>query len=174
MQYSNLGYGILDHLVSAVSGQPFADFLRREIFLPLGMTRSSLGIAQGIAPYAATRYGADGVAYPFYDFDHPGGSAVFASAHDLVRFAMLHLDTLSADQRRLLKATSLDEMHEPSERTTPTGRYGIGWAVNNDEAGYLTTGHSGGMGGVSTIMTLVPSERIVVVALCNASTALPF
>jgi len=25
---------------------------------------------------------------PFYDFDHPGASAVFCSAHDLLRFAL--------------------------------------------------------------------------------------
>ncbi len=74
-RYSNLGYGILDHVISRLSGQSYADFLREEVFLPLGMTHSSLGIGPGLEAFEAKRYGEDDLAYPRYDFDHPGGSA---------------------------------------------------------------------------------------------------
>jgi hypothetical protein len=72
--------------------------MRRKVCLPLGMTRVSADIGPGLAAYAAVRYGADGQPYPFYDFDHPGGSAVFCSAHDLVRFGMFHLKAHLAGQ----------------------------------------------------------------------------
>jgi CubicO group peptidase (beta-lactamase class C family) len=40
-RYSNLGYGILSNVISRLSGKPFADYMRDEVFLKLGMTRST-------------------------------------------------------------------------------------------------------------------------------------
>ena len=50
--YSNLDYGILGEVVDRVSGRSFADYLRDEVFLPLGLTRTSLG-GVGLEKYAA-------------------------------------------------------------------------------------------------------------------------
>ena len=35
--YSNIGYGVLDHAIRDVSGVTYAEYMRREIFQPLGM-----------------------------------------------------------------------------------------------------------------------------------------
>jgi CubicO group peptidase (beta-lactamase class C family) len=90
-QYSNLGYGVLDYVVERAAGKKFADAMREEVFLPLGMTHTSIDVAPGLEPHQAIRYTPEGRRIPFYDFDHPGASAVFASAHDLARFAMFHM-----------------------------------------------------------------------------------
>ena len=174
MNYSNLGYGILDHLIAQVSGVSYGEFLRREVFNPLGMTRSSIDLDPAIAHESATRYGGDGVPYPFYDFDHPGGSAVFSSAYDLLRFAMACMGTPADDQCQILSEASLEAMFKPVDGPEAGSGYGIGWGTQADEAGYLTRGHTGGMGGVATIMAIVPTEQIAVVALANASSMLPF
>lgn len=159
--YSNLGYGVLDHLLSTVTGSSYADAVRALVFEPLGMHRSSVHLDDATAADAAVRYGADGVAYPFYDFDHPGGSAVFASARDLLAFAQADL------------ASPSPMLHEPTA-TSPAGfGYGVGWMSYADEAGHRTRGHTGGMGGVSTVLALVPDEDIAVVALANSSSVLP-
>ena len=89
--YSNLGYGILDYVISRVSAKSYADFMQEELFQPLGMPHASVDIAPGLAKFAAERYGSDSVPYPFYVTDQPGGSAVFCSAHGLARFGMFHL-----------------------------------------------------------------------------------
>lgn len=173
--YSNLGYGLLDDAVSRLSGLSYPDFMRREVFLPLGMTRSSVDIAPGLEEFTATRYGTDGVGYPFYDFDHPGASAVYCSAHDLVRFGLLHLNTLLPDQKAILSPEALGEMQTavPLSDDSSSG-YGIGWRVDEDDCGYRSISHSGGMGGVSTGLKLIPSEKIAVATLCNAGSGLPF
>lgn len=163
--YSNLGFGILDYVISRLSGKPYADFMREEVFLPLGMTRSSVDIGPGLEPYQALRYGGDGVPYPFYDFDHPGGSAVYCSAHDLVRFGMFHLKQHLSDQRPILSDELIDAMQTPAPDSK--GNFGVGWATNDDKKGYRAISHGGGMGGVSTSLHLLPSEGLVVAVLCN-------
>jgi CubicO group peptidase (beta-lactamase class C family) len=173
-QYSNLGYGILDYLIARLSGRNYPEFMRQEVFLPLGMTHASVDIGPGLEPYAAVRYGSDGLPIPFYDFDHPGGSAVFCSAHDLVRFGMFHLKAHLPDQKAILTDAALDEMQFPTARITATTGYGIGWSVNEDKLGYRSIGHGGGMGGVCTALEMVPTEGVVVVALANSNTDLPW
>jgi CubicO group peptidase (beta-lactamase class C family) len=173
-QYSNLGYGLLDYVIARVSGQSYADFMRREVFLPLGMSHASVDIGPGLEPYEATRYGADGIRYPFYDFDHRGGSAVYCSAHDLVRFGMFHLKAHLDDQRAILSDETIDAMQVNTAAPGEPKGYGIGWGINEDERGYRSIAHSGGMGGVNTHLLLIPSEQLAIAVLANACSELPF
>ena len=71
-QYSNLGFGIIDYIIERVSGQAYADYMRSQVFLPLGMTHTSIFVAPGLEPYAAVRYEPDGRRVTRYDFDHRG------------------------------------------------------------------------------------------------------
>lgn len=65
-QYSNMGYRTLDVAISNVSDQSYGEFLRREIFLPLGMTRSAVGRDPSWASEAAARYDFSQNPIPFY------------------------------------------------------------------------------------------------------------
>lgn len=172
-EYSNLGYGVLDYVISRLSGQSYPDFMRQEVFLPLGMVRSSVDVAPELTPYQAIRYGADGAPYPFYDFDHPGGSAVYCSAHDLLRFGMLHAGSLLPDQRAILAPETLETMQQPTTQSGENSWYGVGWSIQTEENGVRSISHGGGMGGVTTNLTLLPAEKIVVVALANGNGGLP-
>jgi CubicO group peptidase (beta-lactamase class C family) len=172
--YSNLGYGVLDYVISRLSGKSYIDFMREEVFLPLGMIRASIDIGPGLAPIAATRYGRDGLPITFYDFDHPGGSAVYCSAHDLVRFGMFHLKAHLPDQKAILSDETLDEMQVATATSGENAGYSIGWSIQEDELGYRGVSHGGGMGGVTTALQLIPSEKLAIVALANANTDLPW
>ncbi|MBL8267969.1 serine hydrolase domain-containing protein [Steroidobacter sp.] len=170
-EYSNLGFGVLDYVISRVSGMSYPEFMRREVFLPLGLTRTSVDIGPGLEDFAATRYGTDGLPIPFYDFDHPGASAIFSSAHDLVRFGMFHLKAHLKEQKPILSDASIDEMHKRTAGTPENG-YSIGFA-NSTKNNYEIVAHSGGMGGVHTQMQLYPSDKLVIVVLANSATRLP-
>jgi len=172
-QYSNIGYGVLDYVISRISGKSYADFMREEVFLPLGMTHTSVNIGPRLKRYQAVRYAPDGLPIPFYDFDHPGASAVFSSADDLIRFAMFHLKAHLPDQKAILSDDNTDEMQQPTAEIGNGSGYGIGWRISEDEMGYRSVRHSGGMGGVSTVLVLIPSEKLAVVALANSSSPLP-
>lgn len=172
-EYSNLGYGVLDYIIERASGLGYADFMRREVFVPLGMTHTSVDIGPGLADFAATRYDEAQRPIPFYDFDHPGASAVFASAHDLVRFGMFHLKAHLRDQKAILSDASLDEMHRATSDAGKDEGYGVGFAITRPQ-GHREFGHTGGMAGVATTMRLFPDDKLAVVVLSNSSSRLPF
>jgi CubicO group peptidase (beta-lactamase class C family) len=169
-QYSNLGFGIVDHIIERVSGVPYPDYMRTRVFLPLGLTRTSVHLDAGLEPYAAQRYDSKLKPIPFYGFDHDGGSAVWASAHDLVRFGLFHLKEHLPDQQRILADSTIDRMHQS---ITPPGAgtdYGLGWFSLNDMGWHRVT-HTGGMPGVATVLALYPGERVAVVVLANKGAA---
>jgi CubicO group peptidase (beta-lactamase class C family) len=173
-QYSNLGYGILDYVIARTSSRSYADFMREEVFLPLGLTHTSVNIGPGLEKHQAVRYGTDGAPIPFYDFDHPGGSAVYASAHDLVRFGMFHLKAHLSDQKAILKDDeTINEMQKATVDTGGKTGYGIGWGISESPGERRSVSHSGGMGGVSTLLRLYPAEKTAIVVLSNASSNLP-
>jgi CubicO group peptidase (beta-lactamase class C family) len=162
-EYSNLGYGIIDHIVARTSGMDYADFMRVNVFAPLGMTRTSIGIGPGLEAYVAERYDGRQRPIPFYDFDHRGGSAVYSSAHDLIRFGMFHLKDHLADQRAILRDSTIDAMKRP----VAPAPYALGWIVDERE-GMRLVSHTGGMPGVQTMLGLYPAEDIAFVVLMNA------
>ena len=43
--YSNLGYGILGHIIARTAGKPFGAFLDDEVLKPLGLTQSSVDVS---------------------------------------------------------------------------------------------------------------------------------
>jgi CubicO group peptidase (beta-lactamase class C family) len=179
MEYSNLGYGILGYVIARTSGKPYEDFMRDQVFRKLGLTNMSVVTRADAAGVRAARYGSDGSPLPVCDFDHRGSAAVYASAHDLVRFGLFHLKAHLADQERILSDASIDEMQRATVQGQRGPGYGIGWTVLEPTAGYTPSGyraifHTGGMRGASTVLWLIPDEKVAVVVLCNGLHSLPF
>ncbi|RPJ85305.1 MAG: class A beta-lactamase-related serine hydrolase, partial [Acidobacteria bacterium] len=81
-QYANFAFGLVDHIITKVSGRAFREFMKTEVFLPLGLTRTSIDVEPGLEDYQAVRYDTRGNPVPFYISDHPGASQVYSSAHD--------------------------------------------------------------------------------------------
>lgn len=162
--YSNLGYGLLDTLIERVSGRSYHDFMRDELFAPLGMTKSSVG-GPGTDDEAVA-YGPDGVGYPHYDFDHPGGSAIYASVEDLLAFGRFHL----GHGPGLLSREAREEMRRRTAFIDATRGYGFGWGVNEDRLGLRVVQHTGFMGGVSAVLTLVPELDLAIAVAINGQT----
>jgi CubicO group peptidase (beta-lactamase class C family) len=167
--YSNFGYGLLEYAIERASGKTYSEFVRTEVFAPLGMTHSGVNREPNFGVREAVRYAVNGAPVPFYDFDHRGGSAIYASAHDLVRFGMFHLKDRVPGQKAILSDATLDAMHAATAGKAEDG-YGVGWG-SGSRFGLKTLGHTGGMAGVSTRLTLFPEKDIAVVLLANADSS---
>jgi CubicO group peptidase (beta-lactamase class C family) len=175
-QYSNLGYGLIGYVISRVSGKSYADFMREEVFLPLGMNHTSVHVGHGLEDGQAINYSADGMTIPPYISDSPGASAIISSAHDLIRYAMFHLKNDLPDQRAIITEASIDTMQKPSPETGPIEEwecdgsgYGIGWVISTTNDNLRVVHHFGGTIGVSTVLALVPEENLAVAILSNTN-----
>jgi CubicO group peptidase (beta-lactamase class C family) len=143
--------------------------VKEAVFDPLGMDAAVLAKTPYPSATYAERWAVDGSRLPFYDFDHPGASAVYASANGLVKFGMFHAKTPDGNQRAILKDATLDEMHRPTTATGSNSGYGMGFRVDGAKEGLRQYGHTGGMGGVNTILRIIPEHQLVIVVLTNAA-----
>ena len=97
--YSNIGYGVLDHVIRDVSGISYKEYMRSNIFEPLGM-KNTFVASNPLPPAVAVSYtgsaGSDPVLadYPHSHTYSAGASTVYSSVHDLALFAMMHLADL--------------------------------------------------------------------------------
>jgi hypothetical protein len=168
--YANFGFGVLDEIIAQASGVSYAEYLRSELFEPLGLERTTVSDGAGVGSHAAVRYAADGRALPPYTFDHVGASGVWSSASDLVRFGMFHLGQQSPAFAHVLG----DELRESMQLSdvaadAPGFARGLAWAIAEDDNGYRRVSHTGSMPGVATVMNLYPTEGLAVVVLTNLS-----
>ena len=168
--FSNLGYGVLGEIISAQSGKSFEEFMREEVFLPLGMSNTSVGIDPGLAEHQAVQYNSDLVALPARTYDTPAALGIYSSAHDLIRFAMFHLKDQLPDQKAIINEAALDEMQRPTAAPYSAG-YGIGWFIIDGKDGLRRVSHSGATAGASANLVLLPEEDVAVVVLSNTSSS---
>lgn len=166
-QYANFGFALADHIITKTTGRSFSEFMKNEVFLPLGMKHASVDVGPGLEKYTAVRYNSDGKPVPFYISDHPGASQVYCSAHDLIRFGLFHLNHTQPGQKQILSKESIDLMKTDSDPNPDNNRYGLGWFLNNNERGYRVAWHTGSMRGTNTMLKFVPDEDIAVVVMTN-------
>jgi CubicO group peptidase (beta-lactamase class C family) len=165
--YSNVGTGIVAHIISRESGLDFGVFLYNKVLEPLGLSHSFFDADLSRRDEMAQRYDGAGNAFPFYVTSTPGSGELYTSAHDAARFAMFHLKDHLADQQPILSDKQIDEMHRPMIGSLADRSYGIGWMIGHAFDGATVLYHNGNQAGVVTVMMLLPSRDISCVVLTN-------
>jgi CubicO group peptidase (beta-lactamase class C family) len=163
--YCSLGYELIGYLISEVSGIEFPHYIREDVFSPLGMTNANVYERGKKIEHSAVCYTPDFKPIPDHWASYPGASDIYCSAHDLIRFAMFHLQDSLQDHKAVLSDEAIEKMQEayPPSNTV----YGIGWYLDINELGYRSVYHGGEGPGSDNFMRLIPSEDIAVVILCN-------
>lgn len=175
-EYSNIGMRILDAAVAQASGLSYGIYLQQEIFGPLGMSDSTLGLPPGTE--GAVRYDTDRHPMRMYMTDHPGSGDVWASAHDVARFLAFHMGTPLPGQQPVLTPTTRLEMQRPASAypmptpaDAPRRDIGANWILTTSN-GHPQVWHSGGQPGVSSVMAFFPEQKLAFVILANSSAPL--
>ncbi|WP_422928355.1 serine hydrolase [Singulisphaera sp. PoT] len=172
-EYSNFAFGVLGLITEAASGSPWRTFMDGELYGPLGMIRTSDRVRPGHEAEGAVPYSRDvsGRFVPVgdYGFDHPGASAIWSSANDMMRFARMHLRGGELDGVRVLSERAIKAMQEPTGRRGEGSAMGVSWAITT-ERGHRCISHTGGMPGVSTVLRIFPDDRAALIVLINSNT----
>lgn len=174
-EYSNFGYSLIAYLIERASRSSFDDFMRKEVFVPLGMTHTSVGIEPALGKFYAVSYTQEEqLPVPFYKSVYPGATDIYGSVHDLNLFGMFHLRHLQEGQKKILEDKYLQAMQQSTVDVPgnngfglENNGYGIGWDITPERYGYRQIYHTGHDGFATAILTLIPEEDICVAVLIN-------
>jgi len=166
-EYSNLGFAALGTIASNVTGAEFGALLTRHVLEPLGLHDSFFDTDKTRLANGAVLY--DELQHPIAEYftATPPSGELYASAHDLARFAMFNLKNHLQDQAPILSDHLLDELHRPVFPGPSGAATAFGWFLGETKAGMRVITEGGGQPGVSTILYMVPEENFACVALAN-------
>ena len=165
-EYSNLGGGLLGHVLARRAGMDYEALVRSRITGPLGMTSTSITLSPEMKARLAP--GHTQLLQPAPNWDLPtlaGAGALRSTANDLLTFLAA---TLGYSKSPL--APAMAAMTVPRRPTGIQGlEIGLAWHVFNAN-GKEIIWHNGGTGGYRTFIGYDPKARIGVVVLSNAGT----
>lgn len=196
-EYSNLGFALLGKIITKVSGQRYQDYIKENIWQPLGMKNAEW--EYGNVPADKLAHGYRWLNENWMEeqllHDTPDGSwgamgSMISSIDEFANYMAFHLSAWppdNADDNGPVKRSSVREMHHPwrfnglnTNYTFPDGRtcavataynYGLGWM--RDCANRVYISHSGGLPGFGSQWRIMPDYGIGVVAFANRTYA-PF
>ncbi len=112
--YSNYGTSLAGYLVERVSGTSFDEYIERNIFTPLGMTRSTFRqpLPETLQADMSKGYDdASGEPQPYEIIMMSPAGALAATGADMARFMIAHLQKGALGDRRILAAETAGKMH---------------------------------------------------------------
>jgi hypothetical protein len=163
LSYSNHGYTLLGHLIETVSGESFEAYVAAHVFQPLGMSASGFHLTPDVRAKTAVGYqrGADGFHASVVVHPHIYPAAgLNASAEDIARFMVAHLDGGRFGGARILSNTSVEWMHR-QQLTAAPGVPGMAFGFfEYPIRGRRALVHGGRIRGFMSGLVLFPERRL--------------
>ena len=160
--YSTYGITLAGELVEEVSGESYEAYLARNVWKPLGMSRTCITVPQGWARDVAVGYELEGdslVAQPWEWYHTIPASSINATATDMAQFMLAHLGKGALHGGRILSAKATGEMHRQQATMDPR-LPGFALGFYEDYVGGLRVlEHGGNMAGFSALMVLIPEAN---------------
>jgi CubicO group peptidase (beta-lactamase class C family) len=168
-QYCNLGYFMLADIIRIKSGQPFAQYMRDEIFMKHGLSNTQTTSVKSIILNRADGYVTNkGALSNAEDYIALRPSGAFVSTiNDLLKWEMM------LQQSKILTESSLKQMWSDKVKTPAVSGngevlyYGYGWRMTR-YLGKDVVFHTGVLPGFRTIFYRIPSEKTVIIILANS------
>jgi CubicO group peptidase (beta-lactamase class C family) len=159
-QYSNFGMSLAGHLVEAVTGQRFEDYVEAQVLEPLGMTRTTYGRPSAVDAVDAVPHSAMGgptaAVEPAYINWLPAGG-LWTTGEDMGAFMLAHLQGGAHDGQRILEPATVEAMHRTQFSPHPAVA-GRGYGFFGDHRGGIQ--HGGGWMGTGAHVYLRPDLGI--------------
>jgi hypothetical protein len=165
MNYSNSGYILLGYLIEKISGQSYEQFVKDNIFTPLGMKDSgydsnSAVIARRASGYTPGPGGLTNAGFVHMSIPH-GAGALYSTTEDLLRWEQ------GLFGGKLLSAASLKKMTTPYKND-----YAFGVTVQTVD-GRQRIWHNGAIEGFNTSMAYYPASKVATIVLANVNGPAP-
>jgi CubicO group peptidase (beta-lactamase class C family) len=165
-EYSNSGYLLLGIIIRMITGKFHADYIRENIFEPLGMKTARIVTDADIVPnrVAGYRMSKDRILNQDWvspTFNQTADGCFRLSLNDLLAWER------GVRARALLKPESWSQIFTPvvlkSGKTHP---YGFAWEIRQ-KSGQTVHSHDGSFQGFEAILTRYIEEELTIIALAN-------
>ncbi len=171
--YCNSGPAFAAYIVEKLEGKPFEQVVQQRLFDPLGMATATYLFPDTARIPVATLYKNDGTtALPYWNvFIRPAG-AINASAEDMGRYVRFLLNRGAVDGRQLLPVSAIERLERTEASLTAASGLKLGYGLHiaryADSAGFVWTGHDGGVEGGLTNMAYIPELGVGFAFMINS------
>ena len=174
-KYSNVAVGLLGHVIEAVSGLPYEQYIFEEITGPLGLLNTRLELDSDQVDLKATGYsrpvpGSDDLREAPYSslLGISAAGQLHSNVEDLAKWMSFQFTSGRENhQSKVLSAASLAEMHRPSYLSSDwTSGQAIGWRMNRRDDLVLHN-HGGGIHGFASNMVFSLEAQTGAIVLAN-------
>lgn len=162
-EYSNLGVGLLGHLLSLKAGKSYEELVTERILKPLGMNDTRITLTPDMRTRLAAGHNEIGDSVSNWDIPTLAGAGAFRSTmNDMLKFLAANLGTASAP------LSDLYAMPHQVRRSTGTSGVdvGLGWHIFH-KFGRDIVWHNGGTGGYRSFIGFDSARGMGIVALIN-------
>lgn len=191
-EYSNLGFAMLGHIITVVSGKPYQTYITETILKPLGMNDTQWEYTRVPASKLALGYRWQDDKWLEEPLLHDGSygamGGLITSIDDFSKYVALHeaaWPPRSDADNGPVKRSSIREMQQPwtfsglfTQAKNSAGQlcpvvngYGYGLGISRNCVGQVGVGHSGGLPGFGSQWRIMPDYGIGVIAYANLTYA---
>lgn len=165
--YCNTGYNLLAEIVGKVSGKPFPQWVKENIFTPLSMNSSVvMSDHQKVIKRLATSYYGNGdgagkindalIAY--------GSSSIYTNTQDLAKWVIFFQKGIESKDPVIERMLQTDTLTNKEKNN-----YAYGLFIDDNDHGLHSISHDGGWAGYHTLIKNYPGEKLSIILLSNAA-----
>lgn len=164
-EYSNLGVGLLGHVLSIRAGMSYEKLVRERICIPLGMDDTGVTLSESGKARLAVGTGPDLKPVKNWDMGAlAGAGALRSTVKDMMKFLAAAMGSEESPLRPAFRR--LLWTRRPTG--TPDLDIAMGWHIWK-KFGIDIVWHNGGTGGYRSFAGFDPVRKVGVVVLCNTS-----
>ncbi len=175
--YTTPGFNLLGAAIEGASGQRYGDYMREQVWRPLGMNDTRMDNARDLIPNRVRGYAMiDGEIKLSEAVDVSNkfaGGGTRSTVPDLLRFArgVMSHKLLTPQTTELMFTAQANRAGRYSD--SGEGHYSMGWFVAA-VSGHFTAHHSGGQQETSTFLWIFPAKKFAVAVAANLESANTF
>ena len=173
-EYANINYNLLGKIIESVSHKNYADYVTKNIFVPLKMYNSSATLegskANGLIKGYRNYFGIPVAGHPDYptndSWSQVSAGYISSSASDMGKYLQMYLNGGS----EIIGQDSINKMfydYIPQDKTD-LNYYGMGWVYTKQFSKPVLM-HSGLVENYTSHMFIIPENDIGVVVLVNTN-----
>jgi len=160
-EYSNLGFGLLAHLLTLITGKSYEQLLKEYITEPLGMNNTFIKL-KGHETKMVRGRNEKGEPLPYFECDSPailGAGGIKSSAKDIIKYIRANISD----------TTYFYLAQQSTKKYTEFLTQGLGWATFNAPDSFHHVSASGATSGYTCCLIFERNVKVGVVVLTNVS-----